>query len=533
MARIETSTNLVGKVITLMDGTKTKIEDAIASGYKVKGQTKRIATRCVVKKGSGYAEIEKLPMTQLIDTGEGYVELKSATAKAPAKAAAKTTAKAPTSKSAEPRTRKSKAEQSKEFDKLAKGIIGGKTTRKTKAEAPAEPRTRVRRKKSAAEPVTLTEVNEGFTAALAERLFDHLKDNDLLKFDADNVTPITNAVDVKYSAEFAAPNMIHVTFGFEYAMPEAEPEGAESALDDAVIARAAKKVGTTVGKKLALAIKKAYGIPASEFLPGTVLSLSGAEFVYCGPSKDDADTAYLYSAETDKFRPVTSANLVKYEMVAEEVEEEDDEEEDEDVDFDDGDDEEEGEEEEEESSDDTEYTYHSITKAHLADVSKSVTAKYHDRMAEMWGVDADVLVPGLVLTDGETTFAYVGFNNKGGLLVVDIEDNDLMVYKKADVATLTDFAAVIGDDEEAEDADDAEFEEGDDEEEEEEEESEEEEEEEEEGEDDFDFDDTDTEDFDDLSHDELIDKVVELGLSTPRKAANMKEAKLRELLADA
>lgn len=523
MARIETSTNLVGKTITLLDGTKAKIENAIASGYQHDKGTKRIPTRCVVKKGSGFAEIEKMSMTLLNDTGEGYVELKPAAkttakttkaAKAPAKTPAKT---ARTSKSAEPRTRKSKSEKSADFQKLSKGIIEGKTTRRSKAASVEvdEPRTRVRRKKAAAAaPVMIQSVDEGFATAVALRIFEAVQNSDLLKLNTDGVTPIENDADLKYSVEFAEPNMIHVTLGIEYAMPQPEPEAeSEAELDDAVIARAAKKVGKTVGKKLATAIKKAFGLPVDEFLPGTVLSLNEAQFVYCGPSKDDADTAYLYSPETDKFRPVTSVNLSKYELVMDDEEAEDEEDE---------------EEDEDNGASEDEFTYVSVTKEHLADISKSVTAKYHQKMADMWGVDADVLVPGLVLSDGETTFAYVGFNSKGALVVIDVEDEDmdLMIYKKSDVDTLTDFAAVVDGAEPADD--DAEDEEG----EEEEEEGDDEEEEEEDGDDDFDFSDDDTEDFSDLSHDELVDKVTELGLAKPRAAAKMTEEDLRELLAN-
>lgn len=503
MARIETSTNLVGKSITLIDGTKAKIIDAIASGYKTDKSTKRVSTRCVVKKGSGFAEIAKLPMSQLTDTGEGYVELKAAVTKAPVKAAAKTTAAKTTAKAKTP----------------AKETKPVRTKRNAKAEAPAEPVARVRRKKSVAESVALTKVTEAFTVSLAERVYDLLKDNDVLKFDADNVTPISNDVEVTYDVEFAEPNKIHMTFGLSYALPADEPEAAAE-MDDAVIARAAKKVGKTVGKKLAVAIKKAFGMSTDEFQPGVVLSLNDAQFVYCGPSKDDADTAYLYSSDSDKFRAVSSVNLAKYSIVEEDEEEEEEEELDEDEDFDDEEEEElDGEEEEAEDedapADDAEYSYYSVTKEHLAQISKSVGAKYHDKMATMWGVDADVLVPGLVLTDGETTFAYVGFNAKGGLVVIDIEDGELMVYKKADVDTLSDFAAVL-DNDDAESADDTDEEEA---------------EEEEDGNDDFDFDDAPESDFADLSHDELIDKVVELGLAKPRKAANMSEDDLRELLA--
>jgi len=107
MARIETNTNLVGKTIVLLDGTKTKIEDAIASGYKVKGRSTKVATRCVIKEGSHFREIERMNMSQLEDTGEGYVKLKDAKA-------AKASTKKPDAKEKTPKASKKAAKPAKE-----------------------------------------------------------------------------------------------------------------------------------------------------------------------------------------------------------------------------------------------------------------------------------------------------------------------------------------------------------------------------------------------------------------------------------
>jgi hypothetical protein len=53
-----------------------------------------------------------------------------------------------------------------------------------------------------------------------------------------------------------------------------------------------------------------------------------------------------------------------------------------------------------------------------------VTAKYHAALAERFGVDEEALAPGLMLTDGDTTFAYLGCDSKGGLLVIDVDAED-------------------------------------------------------------------------------------------------------------
>ena len=536
MARLETSSNLVGKTITLLNGTKAKIVDAITSGYKTDKSAKRIATRCVIKKGTGYAEIERMPLTQLVDTGEGYVEIKSADSKAPAKkSAAKSTAKAST-KTATKTSAKSSTKAAAKADSkpAAKAKAPAKTKAAAKKEEAEAPRSRVRRKSE--QPTTLTAIDQEFTEALVMRVVEHLKSGNLLSLATDGVTPIDNAFEVTYDAQYAAPNQLQFTIGVEYAMPQQAAANDAVEISAEVLERAAKKVGKTIGKKLAAAIKSAYGVDsAKDLLAGTVLRHGDDEFIYIGASAADADKAYMYNAESDKFRAVAAANLSSYELVADEEQDEDEEEEEEDdnadLDFEDdeeeeADDEEAEEEEEEEAEEEDgddeesepEYSYRSISKDELSLVNKKVTAKYVAQLAEQWSLDVEALVPGLIVSDGETEFAYVGFDSKGGLVVIDTQDGEAMVYAKAQVKSLTEFAAVLGDDETSD--------------EEEEEVEDEEEAEEEDGDDDFDFDDADSADLDDMSEDELRDKVIQAGLTTVRKAGRMNEDELRELLAD-
>ncbi|QZE58538.1 hypothetical protein pEaSNUABM40_00322 [Erwinia phage pEa_SNUABM_40] len=531
MARIETNSNLVGKTIILLNGTKSKIEDAIASGYKVKGQSKRIATRCVIKEGSHFREIERMNLSQLEDTGEGYVKLKEAKASGkktagkkeaatPKASGKKTSGKkdAKPSKDKEPKVRrKSSEEQSEDYQNLAHAIIkGGK----------AKP------------AVEIETVDEALTDTVAKRIADIVLNTDVAKVCADNKTPIANALDVTYGAEYAADgNVMQITLNLQYAKPVkvlARPtlENAE-----AIAMRAQKMIAPKLSKKLAKAIREAFNIEdADELEAGTMLLKDGEEFVFYGESAKHLGKALLYVVATDKFKSVLGSTLGEYEIPdaeeenddEEEVEEEEEEEVEEEEEEEDG---EEDSEEDGEEEDAAEYEYVKVTKDHISMVNKKVTAKYHAALAERFNTTEEVLVPGLVLTDGDTTFAYLGCDSKGGLLVIDVEaeadDEDVLLYSKADIKTLNDFNPVIdsglvSDDEEEDGEEDTEdFEDGND------------DEEEEDGEDEeesFEFDDEESVDLEDLSDDELRERAVELGLTTPRKSENMTGAQLRKLL---
>jgi len=543
MARIETSTNLVNKTIILLNGTKTKITGAIASGYQTKAGGKRIATRCVVKEGSHFREIERMDMRLLEDTGEGYVRLKDAKATkkaaAPKASSAKTTGKTAkaetkpakavrTAKSEEPATSKVRRKHDKsekdqnDYLNLANAIIkGGK----------------------AVDAVEIAEVDGDLTDVIAKRLVAAVEQSNIAKVCADNKTPIANALTVTYGGEFAEhDNIIQITLNLQYAKPQildVESSATVATLDANLQARANKLAAKKVGKALAKAIKEAFDLDdANELLQGTILhTTDGEDFIFIGESAKHAGKALMFNTDTQSFKSFAAAKLAEFEIVMSESESEeaDEEEEEEDID------EEEAEDADEPEEDGDEYEYVEVTKEHLALVNKKVTRKYHAALAEQFGVSVEALAPGLVLTDGSTTFAYLGNDSKGGLLVIDVDakedEEDVLLYSKADIKTLVDFQPTVGEatdagedneDEDGEDGEDSDADEDN------------EDEDGEDGEDgedensdeDFDFEDGD-DDIDDLSEDELRDRVVELGLTTERKAGNMKADKLRSLLKDA
>ena len=533
MARIETNTNLVGKTIVLLNGTKAKIEDAIASGYKVKGQTKRIATRCVIKEGAHFKEIERMNMSLLEDTGEGYVKLKDAKAstkkaavkeKAPKAAGKKATDKkaAKPAKEKEPKVRrKSSKEKEDEYQDLAHAIIkGGKR----------------------AAPVEIAEIDADLTDCVAQRLVDVLNNSEVAKLCADNKTPIANAVEVTYGAEFAPEtNVMQITLSLQYAKPVAVSSRPTLENAEAIALRAEKMAAPKLSMKLKKAIREAFSLEdANDLELGTVLLSDGEEFVYFGESAKHIGKALLYVVATDKFKSVLGSTLGEYEIPEEDAEEEEEVEDESEEEEEEEDESEDGEEEDgEEEEDDAEYEYVAVNKDQIDMVNKKVTAKYHAALAERFNTTEEVLIPGLVLTDGETTFAYLGCDSKGGLLVIDCGDDgegeDVLMYSKADIKQLEDFNPVMGEaDEDGEEVDAEEDGEDGEESDDEEEDLDGEDDEEEDGDDnDFDFDDEEEDNLEDLTEDELRDRVLAEGLTTPRKAENMNEAKLRKLLKSA
>ena len=527
MARIETNTNLVGKTIVLLDGTKTKIEDAIASGYKVKGRSTKVATRCVIKEGAHFKEIERMNMSLLEDTGEGYVKLKDAKA-------AKASTKKPDAKEKTPKASKKAAKPAKEKEPK----VRRKSSKEKEDEYQDLAHAIIKGGKRAA-PVEIAEIDGDLTDCVAQRLVDVLNNSEVAKLCADNKTPIANAVEVTYGAEFAPEtNVMQITLSLQYAKPVQTLSRPTLENAEAIALRAKKMAAPKLSMKLKKAIREAFSLEdANDLELGTVLLSDGAEFVYFGESAKHVGKALLYVVETDKFKSVLGSTLGEYEIPdAEEEEEEEEEEVEEEEDGEEEDGEEEDGEEEDGEEDSAEYEYVAVNKDQLDMVNKKVTAKYHAALAERFNTTEEVLIPGLVLTDGETTFAYLGCDSKGGLLVIDCGDDgegeDVLMYSKSDIKSLDDFNPVMGEaDEDGEESDNEDLDDG--------EESDdgdldEEDGEEEDGEDDdFDFDDVPEADIEDLTEDELRDRVVEAGLTTPRKAENMNEAKLRKLLKSA
>jgi hypothetical protein len=73
MARIESSSTLIGKKVTRLDGTVSKITGLLTGGYKMETGTK-LSTRNLVRQGGKFIEIVKTDIRQLVPH-EGYVSL--------------------------------------------------------------------------------------------------------------------------------------------------------------------------------------------------------------------------------------------------------------------------------------------------------------------------------------------------------------------------------------------------------------------------------------------------------------------------
>lgn len=77
MARIESSSTLIGKKVTRLDGTVSKITGLLTGGYKMETGTK-LSTRNLVRQGGKFIEIVKTDIRQLVPH-EGYVSLVAGT----------------------------------------------------------------------------------------------------------------------------------------------------------------------------------------------------------------------------------------------------------------------------------------------------------------------------------------------------------------------------------------------------------------------------------------------------------------------
>ncbi|AXG66709.1 hypothetical protein JA13_306 [Dickeya phage vB_DsoM_JA13] len=534
---IATSTKLIGKNIVLLDGTKTKITDAMATGYKVADRTVRVASKQVAKKGACYYEIPVTSLRELIDSGEGYVSFadKAMQKKVGTDAFLEKPAKTSGRKPKEEKTSGRKPKEEKTSNVRPKR--GSKPT-KEEDEAEEKSSRRVKRRGNSdagfgaladflinggnsKKKVSLSTIDQDLATVLTERLVSTVKDTSLAKFDRNNAL-IENAFDVGYSTEFdATGGDVRVTLNIKYALEQPEPEEVSGGFE--ISPELAKKikarVGKTVGKKLAAAIAGHLGVEASDMTAGTLLVREGedGQFVFCGASSEDNNKAVLFNTESEKFRTVGGASLANYSIVEEDEEEEEDEEdedeeeieEEEDEDEDDGeaedddaeDDSEEGEDDAEGEDDDSEdaFEYASVNKKQLANVDKKITAKNLPMLSKLWGVPQSALITGLKLTDGDDTFVFIGMDEDGDLLVVEEGAKEVVAFDADDISSLSGYSPVVG---EAED--DAE-------------------------EDGEDFED-DGEDYDDMDIDELRDVVVQKGLAKVRAAENMTEKKLRALL---
>ena len=522
---IATNKALIGKSIVLLDGTKTKITAAVATGYKVADRSVRVNSKQVAKKGAMFYEIPNVSLRELNDTGNGYVEfsdkamqkkvgtdafLEKPAGKKPAGRKAKPEAEAKTSgrktSGRKPKPEPEEEKPSKVRRKAADVDVEETTGRTVKRRGAKNAGTEmgdfgIKPKGT----VSLSEVGEPLAKVITERLMAVAKDSSLAKFDENNAA-IQNAFEVGYSTEFdRTGGDIRVTMNFKYALAQPEPEEINGGyeISPELAKKIKSRVGKTVGKKLAAAIAEHLGVDASVMTAGTLLAREGedGQFVFCGASVDDNNKAVLFNTETEKFRTISTGSLSHYELVAEDDEEDEEEEEDEE-DEEDEDDSEDGEDSDDDSEDGEEYEYVSLTKKQLAGRDSEVTEENLSMLSELWGVPESALVAGLKLTDGEDTLIYVGMDEDADLLVIEEGGKEVVAFNNEDISGLSDYSPVVSD----EDGEDS-------------------------NEEDEDFEEGEDDDYDDMDEDELRDIVVQKGLAKVRAAENMSEKKLRALLA--
>lgn len=158
MAKVQTNEAMVGKRIKLEDGSRVKIAEAQASGYKLSNGD-RLPARKVEKRGRSFIETD-LTMRDLEDTGEGYVVKPGSEEASPKKSATrkkttgkkKTTSKKKEETGRTTRNSKTKSKSKTKDSEEKRSTRKTKTTRsKKKDEAPSSKKTVSRRRTKAKE----------------------------------------------------------------------------------------------------------------------------------------------------------------------------------------------------------------------------------------------------------------------------------------------------------------------------------------------------------------------------------------------
>lgn len=195
---------LVGKKITLLDGSRDTITEVTKTGYKLKGRRKGVAANCVVRDGQKFEEID-----QPVDgakVGSGYVTLPKG----------KTQAKA-NNKQAGKADKKAPAKTPAKADKKP----AGKKVVETKPARTGSERKAAAQKVSAkyVEPITIENVSEQsdeIRVAVQEILREHLPQR------FDNFVDLNTGAQIE--AEGGDPTVILCLTDLTFDIPEEEEE---------------------------------------------------------------------------------------------------------------------------------------------------------------------------------------------------------------------------------------------------------------------------------------------------------------------
>lgn len=195
---------LVGKKITLLDGSRDTITEVTKTGYKLKGRRKGVAANCVVRDGQKFEEID-----QPVDgakVGSGYVTLPKG--KTPAKSNTKSTGKA---------DKKAPAKAPAKADKKP----AGKKVAETKPARTGSERKAAAQKVAAkyVEPITIENVSEQsdeIREAVQEILREHLPQR------FDNFVDLNTGAQIE--AEGGDPTVILCLTDLTFDIPEEEEE---------------------------------------------------------------------------------------------------------------------------------------------------------------------------------------------------------------------------------------------------------------------------------------------------------------------
>ena len=306
--RVPTSAKLIGKSIVLVDGTKSKIVENLATSYKTAAGTK-VAARDLIAFKKGFKQIERVHASEIEDNGNGYVDFVEGEAKKakPAKEAKavkvtpkkdKAAKKEKTAPNKTPAKKDLKVTQ-KKMDKSASAknmaAVGGDKVTKKKLK-----------------DVELTEMTSEIVDQLRVFFEDKAKSSDIVL----GKNRITNALEIKADAEYAKTGEVVIMLGlnFKLAKPMIEETEEEEEGQDGIDPRILKKAAARLGKKSTKELQALFDAIGQD-LPVRARNQMHEPCIVFGPWLDLPGRAVVYNEEEERFVKVGAKNLADYEVL--------------------------------------------------------------------------------------------------------------------------------------------------------------------------------------------------------------------------
>ena len=276
MAKVQVNESLIGRKVTLVDGTATKITGVTTRGYKLKDRAKQLIAISLVKVGAKFIEIEKPKASEIEDSGKGfaniidpdlYEEVFGKPMKG-AKAKAKTPAKSKT---------KSK-----------------KTPAKSKAKSKSKPKKERVVKKEHVDSFATKEILEPLISKVSEAVRAHIDSN----YTYDGELEINTEVFAPEIVDDPNGPVISINCSVVQELPEQE---VDVPVEVTMSLKAKKIVTKGLWEKVTKAQAKAEAAFGAPLTVGSLLeSEKGTEFLFAGARKTEEGARLVFDATGDK-----------------------------------------------------------------------------------------------------------------------------------------------------------------------------------------------------------------------------------------